>query len=182
MIIRPMGEGFKIREIKKHDLRGFLRSWQRNEGLYWEFSLHDATDARFIGGSIRFKKGYLDENDVLTILSSVEFLRPNEPGFAVDHYGKGLEFCSRGDIDHALIEFANTYYLSPEDPEYIFALAKTQYIKEQRSNKHIEELLTTLLKIKPDHKGAQQLLREIESNPSNEDSEAKRLNPAPGEP
>ncbi len=174
MIIRPMGEGFKIREIKKRDLRGFLRSWQRNEGLYWEFSLHDATDTRFIGGSIRFKKGYLDENDVLTILSSIEFLKPNEPGLAVIHYRKGLEFCNRGDIDQALIEFANAYYLFPEDPEYIFALAKTLHIKEQRSNKHIEELLTTLLKIKPDHKGAQQLLGEIESNSSKGDSEAKR--------
>jgi hypothetical protein len=174
MIARPSGEEFKIREIKKHDLRGFLRSWQRNEGLHWEFSLHDPTDARFIGGSILFKKGYLDENDVLTILSSIEFLKPNEPKFAVTHYRKGLEFCNRGDIHQALIEFANTYYLSPDDPEYIFALAKALYIKEQRSNRHIEELLTTLLRIKPDHKGAQQLFRKIESNSSEEDTEAKR--------
>lgn len=174
MIMRPMGEGFKIREIKKHGLRGFLRSWQRNEGLYWEFSLHDATDTRFIGGSIQFKKGYLDENDVLTILSSIEFLKPDEPGLAVIHYGKGLEFYNRRDIHQALIEFANTYYLSPDDPEYIFALARTLYIKEQGGNKHIEELLTTLLNIKPDHKGAQQLLREIESNSSKGGSETKR--------
>jgi len=174
MIIRPRGEGFKIREIKKHDLRGFLRSWQRNEGLNWEFSLHDATDTRFIGGSIYFKKGYLNEKDVLTILSSIEFLKQNNSVLAADHSRKGVELCNRGEFHQALIELANAHYLSPENPEYIFTLAKTFYIKEQRNNKHIQELLSTVLKIKPDHKDAQQLLREIESKSSKGDSEAKR--------
>jgi hypothetical protein len=172
IIIRP--EGFKIREIKKHDLRGFLINGQRNEGPFWEFSLHDATDTRFIGGDICFKKGYLDDNDVLTILSSIEFLRPNEIGLAVVHYRKGLEFLNCGDNHHALLEFANAYYLSPENSEYIFAVAKTMYIKDQRSSKDVKELLATVLKIKPDHKDAQQLLREIESKESKKDSEAKR--------
>jgi len=170
LIVRPQGEGFKIREIKKNGLRGFLRSWQLNKGLIWEFSLHDSTDTRFIGGSIYFKKGYLDEKDVLTILSSIEFIKQNGSILAPDYYRKGLEHSNRGDNHQALLEFANAYYLSPENPEYIFALAKTLYIKEQRSNKHIQELLATVLALKPDHKDAQQLLREIESKGSKGDS------------
>ena len=170
LIVRPNGELFRISEIKRNDLRGFLRSWQRNERLYWEFSLHDATDTRFMRGSISFKKDYLDEQDVLTILSSIEFHKQNESVLAADYYRKGGKLCARGDNQHALLEFANAYYLSPENPEYMFALAKTLYITEQRSNKYMNELLSTVLKIKPDHKGAQQLLREIESKGSKRDS------------
>lgn len=42
--------------------------------------------------------------------------------------------------------------------------AKSLPVREVKNYKHIKELLDNVLKLRPDHKEAQKLLREIESN------------------
>ena len=95
-IVTP-GEGGSIREIHINGLKGFLKRWPKKDNLSVEFSIYDRDDKRSMLGSIIVKKAYFDENDILTILSSIEFLKPEEPLLARSHYEKGLELNQRGD-------------------------------------------------------------------------------------
>lgn len=162
-LITMPSEGGSIREIHINGLKGFLKRWQRKDNFSIEFSIYDKDDKRSMLGSVIVKKAYFDEEDLLTILSSIEFLEPEELHRAKYHYEKGLELYLNGDILQAQIEFANAYYLSPENPDYIFMVAKSLLTNETKNYKHIKELLDLVLKIKPDHKVAQKLLKEIES-------------------
>ena len=164
-LMRPKGEeGFNIKEIHVDELRGFLKGWQRGDGIIREFSLYNRGDTQCIAGTIMSTKGYLDENDVLIIISSIEFPKPEDPGQASKHYEKGLRVYQGGDILQAQIEFANAYYLSPENPDYTFMLAKSLRLKDQEllDYTYIKNLLNKVLKLKPDHKEAGKLLKEIE--------------------
>ncbi|HXX34675.1 MAG TPA: hypothetical protein VEM15_09390 [Thermodesulfobacteriota bacterium] len=164
-LMRPKGaEGFNIKEIHIDGLKGFLKGWQRGDGIFREFSLYNREDTQYIGGTIMSTKGYLDEIDILTIVSSIEFPKPEDPAQAGKHYEKGLRLYQSGDILQAQIEFANAYYLSPENPDYIFMLAKSLYLKDQEllDYTHIKGLLNKALKLKPGYKEAQRLLKEIE--------------------
>ncbi len=106
----------------------------------------------------------LDENDIVTILSSIELLESEDPDQANRHYEKGLMFYQSGDALQAQTEFANAYYLSPKNPDYTFMLAKSLCLKKQEflDYTNIKDLLNNVLKIKPDHKEARKLLKEIE--------------------
>ncbi len=160
-LINPKGEAFETKEIHRNDLRGFLKAWQRGDAFFKEFSIYDREDTQRIGGTIMSVKGYLDENDILTILSSIEFLKPEDSGQANHHYEKGLSSYKRGDILQTQVEFANAYFLSPENPDTIFMFAKSLLMTEPRNYDHVKNLLNKVLKLKPDHKDAQKLLKEI---------------------
>ena len=160
-LISPKGERFETKEIHRNDLRGFLKAWQRGDAFFKEFSIYDREDTQRISGTIMSVKGYLDEIDVLTILSSIEFLKPEDSGQANNHYEKGLSSYKRGNILQTQVEFANAYFLSPENPDYIFMFAKSLLIKEPINYDHVKTLLNKVLKLKPDHKDAQKLLKEI---------------------
>jgi hypothetical protein len=160
-LINPKGEAFETKEIHRNDLRGFWKAWQRGDAFFKEFSLYDREDTQRIGGTIMSVKGYLDENDFPTILSSIEFLKPEDSGQANNHYEKGLSSYKRGDILQTQVEFANAYFLSPENPDTIFMFAKSLLMTEPRNYDHVKNLLNKVLKLKPDHKDAQKLLKEI---------------------
>jgi hypothetical protein len=163
-LIRPKGEAFEIKEIHIDDLKGFLKGWQTGDAIFREFSLYNREDTQCIAGTIMSTKGYLDEKDILTIISSIEFAKPEDPGQASNHYAKGLRLYQGGDILQAQVEFANAYYLSPENPDYTFMLARSLCIKDQEflDYAYIKDLLNKALKLKPGHKEAQKLLKEIE--------------------
>jgi tetratricopeptide (TPR) repeat protein len=110
-----------------------------------------------------FIKGYFDENDVLTVLSSIKFLKPEEPHQAQDHYENGLKSYKKGDVLQTQSEFANAYFLSPENPDYIFMFTKSLLLKETENYDYVKDLLNEVLKLKPDYKEAQKLLKEVES-------------------
>ena len=103
----------------------------------------------------------MDENDILTILSSIEFVKPEDSSRSENHYENGLTFYQQGDILQTQVEFANAYFLSPENPDYIFMFAKSLLLKDPKNYDHVKNLLNEVLKLKPDHKEAQKLLREI---------------------
>jgi hypothetical protein len=161
-LIRPKGEAFEIKEIHTNNFRGFLKGWQKGEAFFREFSVYHREDTQSIGGTIMSVKGYLDENDFLTILSSIEFLKPEDSSQSKNHYESGLRFYKQGDFLQTQVEFANAYFLSPENPDYIFMFAKSLLIKEPINYDHVKNLLNKVLKLKPDHKDAQKLLKEIE--------------------
>jgi len=160
-LIKPKGEAFEIKEIHRNDFRGFLKEWQKGDAFFREFSVYHREDTQFIGGTIMSVKGYLDENDILTILSSIEFLKPEDSSPSENHYENGLKFYKQGDVLQAQVEFANAYFLSPENPDTIFMFAKSLLIKEPKNDDYVKELLNKVLKLRPDHKGAQKLLKEI---------------------
>jgi tetratricopeptide (TPR) repeat protein len=105
---------------------------------------------------------YLDETDILTILSSIEFLSPEDSSRSEIHYDKGLKFYKQRDVLQAQVEFANAYFLSPENPDYIFMFAKSLLLKDPKHYDYVKNLLDRVLEFKPDHKDAQKLLKEIE--------------------
>jgi tetratricopeptide (TPR) repeat protein len=163
-VATPSREG-NIKEIHSDDLKGFLIKWDKKEHFNIECSLYDRDDKQSMKGSIILKKGYWSENDLLAILSSIEFLKPQTPPQAKSLYEKGMDLCRQGNILEAQIEFANAYYLSPENPEYIYMVAKTFCERGTKNYKNIQELLDIVLKINPEHKDAQQLLKEIKLKP-----------------
>jgi hypothetical protein len=162
-LMRPKGgEGFTIKEMHIDDLKGFLKGWQRGDAIIREFSLYNRADTQCIAGTIMSAKGYLDENDILTIVSSIEFHMPEDPRQANKHYESGLAFYQRGDILQAQVEFANAYMLSPENPDLIFMFAKSLLLKEMENEDYVKDLLNDLLRIEPNQKEAQKLLKQIE--------------------
>ena len=163
-LIRPKGEGFIVREIHTNGLRGFLKGWQRGDAFFREFSIYSRDNTQCIVGTIMSIKGYLDEKDILTILSSIEFLRPEDSGQSKNHFENGLKLYKQGDILQAQIEFANAYCLFPENPDYTLMFAKSLYLKDQKylDYTHIKDLLSKVLKQKPNDKDARKLLKEIE--------------------
>jgi tetratricopeptide (TPR) repeat protein len=166
-LMKPKGgEGFNIKEFHMNGLKGFLKGWQRGDASFREFSVYNREDTQCVSGTMMSVKGYLDETDVLTILSSIEFLKPEGSSQSEGHYQNGLRFYKKGDILQSQVEFANAYVLSPENPDYIFMFAKSLFLKDQKflDYTHIKELLNKALKLKPDHKEARKLLKEVESN------------------
>jgi len=163
-LISPKGEAFEIKEIHGNDLRGFLKGWQKGEAFFREFSVYNGKDTRCISGTITSIKGYLDENDVLTILSSIGFLRPEDSSQSKNHYENGLRFYKQGDVLQTQVELANAYVLSPDNPDYIFMFAKSLLLRDPKDYDHVKNLLDNVLKLKPDHKETQKLLREIGPN------------------
>jgi len=159
--IRPKGGSYEIKEIHRNGLRGFLKGWQRGEAVFKEFSVYNREDTQSISGTIMSIKGYLDENDALIILSSIEFLKPEDSGQSNNHYEKGLSSYRQGNILQTQVEFANAYFLSPENPDTIFMFAKSLLLKDPKDYDYVKNLLNAVLKLKPDHKEAQKLLKEI---------------------
>ena len=168
-LMRPKGgEGFNIKEIHTHGFRGFLKGWQKGDAFFREFSVYNREDTQCIAGTIMSIEGYFDENDALTILSSIEFLKPEEPHQAQDHYENGLKSYKKGDVLQTQFEFANAYVLSPANPDYIFMFAKSLLLKDPKNYDHVKDLLNNVLKNKPNHKDARKLLKEVESKISKE--------------
>jgi hypothetical protein len=160
-LISPKGKAFETKEIHRNDLRGFLKEWQTGDAFFREFSMYHGEDTQSIGGTIMSIRGYLDENDILTILSSIEFLKPEDSGQSENHYENGLKFYKQGDVLQTQVEFANAYFLSPENPDTIFMFAKSLLLRDPKDYDHVKTLLNKVLKLKPDRKDAQKLLKEI---------------------
>jgi tetratricopeptide (TPR) repeat protein len=171
---QKIGEPIDLKEIHMNGYRGFWESRQSDILFSGDFSLYKKKEDQFIGGAYLMLKKYFDESDILTILSSMEILEPEGLDQANKHYEKGLRLYQSGDILQAQIEFANAYYLSPENPDYTFMLAKSVYLKDQEflDYTYIKDLLNKVLKLKPSHKEAHKLLKEIEPRVP---KEAKKL-------
>ncbi len=163
-LISPKGETFETKEIRRNDLRGFLKRWQKGDALFREFSLYNKEDTQCIAGIIMSIKGYLDEHDVITILSSMEFLKPEDSSKSEGHYQNGLKSYKKRDVLQTQVEFANAYVLSPENPDYIFMFAKSLLLRDPKNYDHVKNLLNNVLKLKPGHKDARKLLKEVESH------------------
>ena len=163
-LINPKGEAFETKEIHRNNLKGFLKGWQKGDAFFREFSLYNREDTQSIAGIITSIEGYLDENDVLTILSSIEFLKPEDSSKSEDHYQNGLKLYKKREVLQAQVEFANAYFLSPRNPDYIFMFAKSLLLNDPKNYDHVKNLLNNVLKLKPDHKDARKLLKEVESN------------------
>jgi len=160
-LISPKGARFETKEIHRNEFRGFLKEWQTGDAFFREFSVYNREDTQNIGGTIMSVRGYLDENDILTILSSIEFLKPEDSSRSENHYQNGLKFYKQGDVLQTQVEFANAYFLSPENPDYILMFAKSLLLKDPKNYDRVKNLLNNVLKLKPDHKDAQKLLKEI---------------------
>ena len=160
-LINPKGAPFETKEIHRNDLRGFLKEWQMGDAFFREFSMYSREGPQRISGTIMSVRGYLDENDILTILSSIGFLTPEDSSRSEIHYANGLKLYKQGDVLQAQVEFANAYMLSPESPDTIFMFAKSLLLKDPKNYDHVKHLLDHVLKLKPDHKDAQKLLKEI---------------------
>ncbi len=167
-LISPKGEAIEIKEIHWIGLKGFLKGWQKGDAFFREFSLYNTEDTQNIAGIITSIKGYLDEHDVITILSSIEFLKPEDSSKSEDHYQNGLKLYKKGDVLQTQVEFANAYFLSPENPDYIFMFAKSLLLRDPKNYDYVKNLLNGVLKLKPDHKDARKLLKEIEPKLSKE--------------
>ena len=161
---QKIGEPIDLKEIHMNGYRGFWERRQTDILFSGDFSLYKKGEDQFIGGAYLMLKKYFDESDALTILSSIEILEPEGLDQANKHYQQGLMLYRNGNILQAQIEFANAYYISPENPDYTFMLAKSLYLKDQEflDNTYIKDLLKKVLKLKPGHKEAQKLLKEIE--------------------
>ena len=161
-LMNPRGEAFETKEIHGNDLRGFLKGWQRGEAFFREFSVYNGKDTQHIGGTIMSVKGYFDETDILTILSSIEFLKPEDSSQSKNHHENGLRFYKQGDILQTQAEFENAYFLSPENPDNVFMFAKSLLLNDPKDYDRVKNLLNKVLKLKLDHKDARKLLKEIE--------------------
>jgi hypothetical protein len=161
---QKIGEPIDLKEIHMNGYRGFWERRQTDILFSGDFSLYKKEEDQFIGGAYLILKKYFDESDILAILSSIEILKPEGLDQASKHYEKGLRVYRSGDILLAQIEFANAYYLSPENPDYIFMFARSLYLKNQEflDYTYIKDLLNKALKLKPGHKEARKLLKEIE--------------------
>jgi hypothetical protein len=160
-LIGPQGAKPETKEIHRNDLRGFLKEWQTGDAFFREFSIYSNEGDRRIGGAITSVQRYLDEKDILTILSSIEFLRPEDSSRSAIHYDQGLKLYKQGDVLPAQVEFANAYFLSPENPNFLFMFATSLLLNDPKDYDHVKSLLDRVLKLKPDHKDAQKLLKEI---------------------
>jgi hypothetical protein len=161
-MINPKGAQFETKEIRQNDLRGFLKEWQTGDAFFREFTIYPKEGPQQIGGTIMSVRGYLDEKDILTILSSIEFLAPEDSSRSGIHYDNGLKFYKERDALQAQVEFANAYMLSPENPDTLFMFAKSLLLNDAKDYDHVKNLLDRVLKFKPDHREAQKLLKEIE--------------------
>ncbi len=162
-LISPDGAKSETKEIYRDDFRGFLKEWQTGDAFFREFSVYTREGDRLMGGTIMSVRGYLEEKDILTILSSIEFLKPEDASQFKNHYENGLRFYKQGDVLQAQVEFANAYMLSPENPDTLFMFVKSLLLNDQKDYSHVKNLLDRVLKLKPDHKEAQKLSKEIES-------------------
>jgi hypothetical protein len=160
-LINPKGAPFETKEIHRDGLRGFLKEWQTGDALFREFSIYPEEGPQRIGGTMMSVGGYLNQNDILTILSSIEFLAPEDSSRSGIHYDNGLKFYKRRDALQAQVEFANAYMLAPENPDTLFMFAKSLLLNDVKDYDHVKNLLDRVLKLKPDHKDAQRLLKEI---------------------
>ncbi len=160
-LISPDGAKSETKEIHQDDFRGFLKEWQTGDAFFREFSVYPREGNRRIGGTIMSVQGYLEEKDILTILSSIEFLKPEDASQSKNHYENGLRFHKQGDVLQSQVEFANAYMFSPENPDRLFMFAKSLLLNNPKDYDHVKNMLDRVLKLKPDHKEAQKLLKEI---------------------
>jgi hypothetical protein len=160
-LIGPKGAQVETKEIHRDGLRGFLKEWQTGDAFFREFSMYPEEGTQRIGGTIMSVRGYLDEQDILMILSSIEFLKPEDSSRSKNHYDNGLKFYKERDVLQAQVEFANAYMLFPENPDTLFMFAKSLLLNDAKDYDHVKNLLDRVLKLKPDHQDAQRLLKEI---------------------
>jgi len=174
-IANPSNEPYNRREIHINDLKGFLSTREcKNKHIHSEFSLYKNTAE--VSGTITINKTDFNEEEIMTILTSIEFLDTSKPNLAYNHYKKGLEFYNKEDFIEAQFEFAEAYYLSPDNPEYIYMFAESLAQKGAIKYKEIKKHLDVVLKIAPEHKSAKLLLDEIEPKLTSVPGESSDIN------
>lgn len=164
-ISTPEGEDFKIEEIDSTRIKGFIRSTYDKKDDSWmyicSFYSKDNRNSRemTISGNKEF---------IANIISSFSFLK-QQKAEANEYYKKGLKALNADDFITAQFKFANAYYLSPENPEYGYMLAKTLFMNgNDQSVLSAKIILLDILKLKPDYEEAKDLLKIIESELSKE--------------
>jgi tetratricopeptide (TPR) repeat protein len=170
LIAQPIGQNIFIKEFHFNGKRGFLKIWRRDKSFMSDFSLYNNDETRYTSGTISLDKGVFSEDDILNIISSIEFLDTKEPRNAEDYFERGMQYYSNEQFIDAQFEFANAYYKSPENPDYIYMLAKSLTRDGVKKYKKIKEILDIALSIDPKHEGAKELLKEIESELSKDKS------------
>lgn len=165
----PEGRDFVIGEIDSPRLKGFVRAGCNENGKRWMciLSLYSKDNRVYREAVIVYGEEHFSKNDVYNIISSFNFLK--EKIEASEYYEKGLQALSSEDFITAQFKFANAYYLSPENPEYGYMLAKALFMNgDKRSFHGTQRILKDVLELKPDYEEAKDLLKIIESELSKE--------------
>lgn len=163
MALRSFSEieqwGMEITEIDSSIFKGIIKS--QKQGMY-DCSIYDkdSTNSRQVTIFYSDTEG-LSMNDVHNTISSINFLE-GQTVDAAEYYSEGIKALNLGDAISAQFEFANAYQLSPENPEYGYMLAKAIFTNGERSYRTARKILEReVLKLKPDHKEAKELLEDI---------------------
>lgn len=161
-ITRLKGDVFKIEQINSSKLKGFIKSTydERQNRCIHEISFYSKDTLSSRGMMIMFNQKYLDRKDILNIISSFTLLEEKERD-SDKCYKEGLEFLNSNDFINAQFKFANAYYLSPENPEYGYMLARTLFKNGRKSFYSIKRILEDVLKLGPDYKDARELLKTV---------------------
>lgn len=161
-VIRPRGKVFKIEQINSPKLKGFIRSSYNKEQNHWiyEVSFYSKDTLASKGMMIMVNEEYLNRKDALNIISSFTLLEEKERG-EDKYYKEGLKSLNSNDFIDAQFKFANAYYLSPENPEYGYMLAKALFKNGRKSFYSVKRILEEVLKLEPDYKEARELLETI---------------------
>jgi hypothetical protein len=163
-IVIPEHDGTLVqKEVHTGGLKGFLRTWRRNNSHYAEFHLYDNAGDGFIGGTFILDNDDYDESHAEAIISSINFISDEKSYNSEYYFKRGIEEYSSGNFIDAQFEFANAYFLSPDNPEYSYMLAKSLSMEGALDYDGIKDLITTALINNKDHEAAKALLKEIES-------------------
>ena len=166
------GEDLRIEEIDSQRLKGFIKSSYIRKDERWvhicSVYSKNRSDAREL--AIGNSKDKLNKDDIYSIVSSVRFLTEQKTD-ADNYYQEGLKSLKRKDYLNAPFYFANAFYLSPDNPEYGYMLAKTLFDNgkdrfpeaSERLSRSAKGILRDILASNPNHKKSSELLENIES-------------------
>lgn len=156
-------------ELIDHPLfRGFLTSFaiRDTDCLTYEIYFYSKNTQSSESMSFRSAKKSWKKENILNIISSVTFTE-NSKAEENRYYKEGVDLLTSNSSD-AQFKFANAYYLSPENPEYGYMLAKSLFQQNGRISFHsAERIVEEVLTIKPDYKEANELLDAIKIEMSN---------------
>jgi hypothetical protein len=93
---RKLGDLIDLKEIHMNGTKGFWERRQTDELFLGDFILYNKEGDQCVNIFYILIKKYFNEDDIiLHILSSIEFLKPEDPGQAGGHYENGLRFYNR---------------------------------------------------------------------------------------
>lgn len=154
-LIVPTGDDWQILMFETSQVKGFIKSkdGKDQQKLGYDCSIYDKNNQSIGNVALMLNSKYSTKEDALKIISSLKILeKPQRPA---EYYQKGLKYLNEGDMVSAQMAFAQAYYLSPQNAEYAYMLAKTL----PRDDVYlIKKILEEALKLKPDYSEDQNLL------------------------